>query len=174
MRLLSKTTLIVAALCLCMSLGGCVKGTAPSPGHVSVGEGLPAFSVITLDGETVTSGQLARQPALVVLFSVTCPDCRAELPHVQQFFSQSEGVASVLAVARDDSPDAVRSYWKKNNFTIPVAAPGDRSVYDLFDRGSGSGVPQLYLTDSGGKVVFYGDDSTVITSEILLSILTSL
>ena len=50
---------------------------------------------------------------------------------------------------------------------MPVAAPGNRETFNLFDRGSKSGVPQVYVTDKEGRVTLYGNDHNILTTRII-------
>lgn len=147
----------------------CVKD--PAGKRIQPGESLPAFSVTTLEGKTVSTSDLLGKPSVVVFFSTTCPDCHRQLPEIESAWFAADGNVNVLTIARDEDRETVSTFWSKKGFTMPCAAPGDRRVYDLFDRGSRSGVPLLFLCDTLGTVVRVADDTETISSNEIISIL---
>ena len=139
--------------------------------HIGIGESLPEFSTFTLDGRNVSTADLVGKPSVVILFDTTCPDCHRQLPQVQAAYDALGDKVNVLAVSRKDVPDAVSEFWAANGFTIPVATSKGPDIYQAFDRGSKSGVPQLYLCNPGGIVLFYsGDERVTTTTEIVREI----
>lgn len=160
---------VLAALAAFTFLCSCVKEHRTSP--VQPGEPLPDFSVITIDGRTVSKKDLIDKPSVIILFDTRCPDCIRQLPEIEAVHRETGEAVGVLAVAREEDRASVASYWESAGYTIDVAAPGDRKVYDLFDRGSRSGVPLVYLSDSGGKVLRVGTDKAVLTADEITTIL---
>lgn len=150
----------------------CVKDLAGE--RIQPGESLPAFSVTTLDGKTVSTSDLLGKPSAVILFSTTCPDCHRQLPELQDVFDDGLNQYNILAIAREETAGTVSDHWKENGYTMPAAAPGDRRVYDLFDRGSRSGVPLLYLSDAAGKVRAVADDKATLYRDDIRNILSEM
>lgn len=153
------TLCLFLAACL---LGACRKDTPAV--RLQIGDTIPPFEVRTAESVRVTNTTLLGKPSLIVHFSITCPDCQKELPQVQWFYEDHGRAVNVIAIARDDSAEDVAAYWKQHDLTIPYAAPGDRSIYDLFDRGSKSGVPQIYACNADGKVLYYAGDTRVFSA----------
>lgn len=144
---------------------------------VTVGQQLPAFSVVTTDGRTVTSDSLLGRPAVICFFTTTCSDCRKALPVVQQLYEEwgeatgeqsatageqsatigeqsamtgeQSAVVSFLCIGREQAADAVSDYWASQGLTLPVSPQSDRAVYSLFARRS---VPRVYVVDAAGVV----------------------
>lgn len=146
----------------------CVKD--PAGKRIQPGESLPAFSVTTLEGKTVSTSDLLGKPSVVVFFSTTCPDCHRQLPEIESVWLAADGNVNVLAIARDEDRGTVSTFWSKKGFTMPCAAPGNRRIYDLFDRGSRSGVPLTFVADPEGTVLLVSDDTKVLSSQEILSI----
>lgn len=138
--------------------------------HFQIGEKLPAFSVSTLDGKKVSTEDLKGMPSVLIIFTTTCPDCHAQLPEIEILYGSHKGEINVLAVNRGEDKSAVSAFWQERSFNIPVAAPGDRSIYDLFDRGSQTGVPQVYISDPQGTIIGFADDTKVITADEIVRI----
>ena len=160
------TALLTAAAAMTSS---CVKqytGQALSPGDT-----LPQFTVTTIQSKTVKTSDLIGKPSAIILFSTTCPDCHRQLPEMERIHTAAGEAVGVLAIARDEGCDAVASFWKSAGLSMDVAAPGNRQVYDLFDRGSRSGVPLVYLADENGIIKRFTNDTKTLTANEMLSIL---
>lgn len=153
----------------CLLVLSCAQDSIVGSHRLAVGEAVPEFSVSTVDGVMVDRGSLLGKPSVIVLFDTRCPDCREELPEIERLWNTLEGLVNVIAVAREEKEDDIVSYWRAAGYTLPVAAPGNRSVYDLFDGHSMSGVPQTYVVNSDGVVVFYAGDDVFFIAEDLMS-----
>lgn len=153
----------------------CVSCVKEGPRYaLPTGERIPQFELTLLDGTEVSSGDLLGRPTVLVFFSTTCPDCHRQLPENEDVWLAAGDDVNVLAIARDEGPEAVRKHWTENSYTMPVSAPGDRTVYDLFDRGSQSGVPLLFISDAQGVVRHTADDSAVLTAQEMTRILSNI
>ena len=161
-----KRAIILAALILTAS---CVKEHTATP--LQPGDQLPDFSVITLTGQTAGKDILAGKPSAIILFSTTCPDCHRQLPEMELMHAAAGEAVGVLAIARDEGREAVASFWNSAGLSMDVAAPGNRQVYDLFDRGSRSGVPLVYLADENGVIKGFTNDRKTLTANEMLTIL---
>lgn len=155
---------------------GCILQDPVTPGAspLGVGDSLPAFAVTTTDGKLISTSDLLGKASIVSNISVGCPDCAAQLPHMNRFFADYGDAVNVLCIARRDDAGTVRRYWADNAYALPVAAPGDASVYDLFDRGSGTGVPQTYFADSKGRIVFTAKDTHILSYEEICDVALSI
>lgn len=122
----------------------------------------PDFTLPTLDGEPVSLHDSAGQKRLLVTFASWC-GCRYDLPawKARQEEWADQGF-SVLAVALDEDPEAVRPYAE--------AAPGltvliDRD-HEVAERYGMVNVPTVVWIDEDGKVARsndaqFGDDEFV-------------
>ena len=152
--MIKKSILSLAIILLSFS---CVKTHTPEGEHLQVGERLPAFSAVTVNGKAVSDETLLGAPSVVVLFDSTCPDCRRQLPEIQRLKDASSGSILFLAISRNDDAETVRRYWTDNGYTIDVVPKDGQSLFDLFDRGSRSGVPQVYFCEVQNTVTAYYD-----------------
>ena len=125
--------------------------------HLQIGDKLPEFSVITHSGYTVSTETLYGKESVVILFDSTCPDCQPYVKMMQLAYIKAKSKINFIAIARDEDEKTIRKYWMKNGYTMPVATPGERTIYNLFDRGSQSGVPQIYYSTTEGIVQAYLD-----------------
>lgn len=136
---------------LCLLLASCFseeEGTGTAD-IVKVGDALPAFSVTTTEGATVSPATLAGRPAVIAFFTTTCPDCRRELPVLQEVYEEMGGVAAFVCIGREEEASVVEAYWRDNGLTLPCSPQADRGVYGLFALRT---VPRLYVADAQGTV----------------------
>ena len=166
---MKKRILLLAAAVVGLLLAPSCRKTEVNE-HFQIGERLPDFSVTTTDGKRVTTSDLKGKPSIVIIFTTTCPDCTAQLPEVETVFAAHKEDINVLAVNRGEKEDDVKACWLERGFTMPAAAPGDRSIYDLFDRGSQTGVPQVYISNPQGVIIGFTNDQKVLTSDDILDI----
>ena len=163
-----KSTKIATLTAIFLTLTSCVK---QYPGKVlSPGETIPDFTVTTNDHRRLNTADLLGKPSAIIFFDTTCPDCHKQLPELERIWTNHNERLNVLAIARNEEKVQVSSYWSASGYTMPVAAPGDRSVYDLFDRGSRSGVPLTFVADPKGTLLLVSDDTKVLSSQEILSI----
>lgn len=116
---------------------------------VTVGQSLPAFSVVTTEGRTVAADSLRGRAAVICFFTTTCSDCRKALPTVQRLYDTWGDRVTFLCIGREQAADEVTAYWAENGFSLPVSPQTNRAVYNLFARRA---VPRLYVVDATGIV----------------------
>lgn len=124
---------------------------------VKEGDILPEFSVTLSDGTQISKSDFAGCVSLIVFFKTSCPDCREELPVIQQIsstYSEYENFR-LVCIGVSENENTVKGYWKENGFDLLYAVPGDNSLVELFGFTT---VPHLYLSDESCIVRhIYGD-----------------
>ncbi|MBO5053101.1 MAG: TlpA family protein disulfide reductase [Muribaculaceae bacterium] len=150
MNICCKIVVVMSTLLL----AGCItdRDGEPSADPVRVGDRLPMFSVAMSDGVVVNMADLEGSPAAVVFFSTTCPDCRRELPKIQQVYewvSECDQGIKILCIGREESDAVIRKYWGEQGLTVPYSPQSDRGIYNMFAT---SGIPRLYIVDADLKV----------------------
>ena len=172
-RIWIVAVILVTALFLFRS---CVNDDDPSKGEaLTVGDSLPTFSVELNTGETVSSSSLKGKVAVIVLFNTSCPDCRAELPVVEELYQKykDDSRVKIFGIAREESARSIEAYWSANGLTFPWSPQEDRKVYNLFAE---SVIPRLYIADPYGMITAsYGDTDlpTLQSLEIIIQIALS-
>lgn len=156
---MKKLTLLFITAAL--TFVSCKKGE-PSE-HLSFGEMMPEFSSYTLGGQNVSSTELGGKMSIVVFFDTRCPDCKSELPEIEDIWKHYVNSINLLCIAREEDAAHIESYWDGMGYTMPVVAPGDRKIYNLFDRDSGSGVPQVYIFNAERILIDYYNDNHLLT-----------
>ena len=133
---------------------------------VQVGDRLPAFDVVTSDGQHVTTDSLMGRRSVVVFFHTTCGDCQKELPQVDVLYRshRQEPGFRLICIARDERQPDIQAFWEKNGLVMPYSPQPDNRVYSLFARRT---IPRLYLSGPDGIVRFMHDDQDMPTADQL-------
>jgi cytochrome c biogenesis protein CcmG/thiol:disulfide interchange protein DsbE len=147
-RRLARCVGVGAAAVLCIA-AACGRTDAESD-KVEVGAPAPAYTTVSLDGDSVS---LAGQRGKVVLFNVWatwCHPCRAEIPELRALHAkyQSRGLELVgVSVDADGSDEAIRGFMKEFQMSYPIWRDPDERVSNRFLV---VGVPATFLIDRDG------------------------
>jgi len=81
----------------------------------------PDFSTVDLAGNTVRLSDYQGRPVVLNAWATWCGPCRAEMPHLQQFYQKykEQGVV-VLAVNIGEPRERVAQFIQDSGFTVPV------------------------------------------------------
>ncbi len=117
-------------------------------------EGMPAadFSLKTIDGKTVTLGDLRGKVVVLNFWFIGCPVCRALKPHLNDFKTKFAGRDDIvfIAMTADPGPE-VEKYLKKEPFDyIQTAAAGDTLKKFVF-----GGYPKNIVVSKTGEIVYW-------------------
>jgi peroxiredoxin len=120
------------------------SGSAPR-----VGTSAPDFTLLNLDGESVSLSDFRGRPVLINFWASWCGPCKVEMPAIQAVYEQhqEEGFV-VLAVAVDDSTENARRFIDEHGLTFQ-ALMDDGSVasaYRVF------GLPASFFVGADGKI----------------------
>jgi len=120
-------------------------------GRHLVGSGTvaPAFSLATLDGESVSLDSLRGKRVLLHFWATWCGVCRQEfgaLNAVQGSLSADEALVTV--VADSDDPEAIRRFAQEHQLRYPILLASESVVRDY----RVSAFPTNYFIDPSGQV----------------------
>jgi len=133
---------MLAILLLLIGLPGC-------SGSLSADVRAPDFSLPTITGGTITLSGLRGQPVLLNFWSLGCPSCIAEMPHLQAAFQERGGEAEFLAVHLGGGTEYVRLFAEDRGLTFTMAMdPGGESWNSYNIRG----IPVTFLVDEEGII----------------------
>ena len=129
-----------------MLLSGCIKDDLPEEYSLQPGDRVPAFSVTMSNDGTFRSSELAGKHGMIVFFNTECPDCRRELPKIQQAYDRVKDNPDyrVICIAREEGEAEIAAYWRENGLTLPYSPQPDRTVYNMFATVS---IPRVYITN---------------------------
>jgi len=131
---------------------------------VKVGDIVPEFSLIGVDGNMISSASLRGQYYLLNFFDTGCKDCQKEFPVLQKIYNKYKEDLSVLNVPRSQTADEVNAYWSKEGLSMPFYTATDESLYYKFAT---TGIPRTYIVDKEGKVLNVFTDSPIADYDTL-------
>lgn len=150
-RLISKIFMSILMIGILTMEYGCIGEKEEPEWYLHPGDALPQFEVTTIDGRTVSSVDSYNAPMVIVFFNTTCPDCRQELPILQQQYEENlrlpEAERSIyVCISREEGAADVERYWTENNLTLPVSPQTDRRIYSMF---ASIGIPRIFYAKDG-------------------------
>ena len=124
-----------------------------TPVHaIEKGETLPLGSVRLIDGQVIASEEWTKRFTVVQVWATWCPYCRAQNKALQQLQnSVSSQQLNFLTISIDKTQGVAEKYMAENRYRFPVAmmTPALKEAI-----GKRKGVPELYVIDPNGRVVF--------------------
>ena len=118
-----------------------------------MGQTLPDFSAITLDGSTFTLSECLKTHDLVLinLWATWCGPCRMEFPYLEQAWEQYGGRVYVIALSieEEDTLSVLESFAVSNDLTFAIG----RDDAHLFDMLNGSAIPTTLIVNKDRTVV---------------------
>ena len=151
MRLLTTLSILIATI----FLHGCGTINEELPSYeetsiINVGDEAPDFTATTLQGERFTLSEHRGEVVLLILFSHTCPDCKALLDDVMLYKNSIDNTgATVMAIAREGNRADIEEYMIKNGYLFDVVVDNNREIYNSYAT---MYVPRTYLIDIEGVV----------------------
>lgn len=121
---------------------------------VKVGDKMPAFTIVSDNGQQHSSASLKGKVVLVNFFATWCPPCQKELAEVQKTlwpkYKDNKNFA-LLVIGREHTDADLSKYNEKKGFTFPLYPDKNRSIYGAFAKNL---IPRSYLVDKSGKVIY--------------------
>lgn len=121
---------------------------------VKVGDKMPAFTIVSDNGQQLSSASLKGKVVLVNFFATWCPPCQKELAEVRKTlwpkYKDNKHFA-LLVIGREHTDADLSKYNEKKGFTFPLYPDKNRSIYGAFAKNL---IPRSYLVDKSGKVIY--------------------
>lgn len=131
-------------------LGSCSAGDSSGRARVDLGLPVPAYSALSLAGDTVSLADLRGKVVLLNTWATWCHPCRDEIPELQALHEKyaARGLEVVgVSVDTDGADQAIREFMRDYRMTYPVwRDPGERVSAQFHTVG----VPTTFLIDRGG------------------------
>ena len=131
--------------------GGAKSGqTATTSGRVEVGLPAPAYSTVSLSGDSVSLAAQRGKVVLLNIWATWCHPCRTEIPELRAIHAKyrERGLELVgVSVDTDGTDDAIRSFMKDFEMTFPIWRDPDERISTQF---LAVGVPATFLIDKEG------------------------
>jgi peroxiredoxin len=112
----------------------------------------PAFSLKTLDGNTVSTSQLKNKTYVVNFFNSWCIPCQQEAPALKSFYAEHKNDAdfAMIGIITDDDAATMRDYVRKEKIDWPVLVDPQGTA----SLGYGTtGQPETYVIAPDGVAV---------------------
>ena len=108
--------------------------------------------VTLLDGRTLPASALTGRVVVVEFWASWCPFCAKQNPQLQQLHDAHGGRGlEFLTFSIDRESPQARAYMAKHKYTFPAAMATTQSDKWFGPR---EGLPELYVVDRDGRVVF--------------------
>ena len=119
---------------------------------LAVGDPAPAYSVVTMHGDSVALASLSGRAVLLNVWATWCVPCRTEMPAIQRLYTQfADSGLTVIAVSVDDpgADAAVQQFIRTYGIGFTVARDPSKRVSRTFRT---IGVPETFLLDRRGRI----------------------
>ena len=111
-------------------LAGC---GAPQQACPRIGDKAPDFTLPGVDGKSVSLGNFAGKPVIINTWSVSCIECKKEMPYFNDVGKQYGGQGLViLSVNTLDSTSTVKDFLSKNGYSFTTAIDLKNEIYKKF------------------------------------------
>lgn len=151
------TGIVAALLVALIAIGWTQRGRFTA---AEVGARAPGFSLVDLDGETVSLEQYGDQVVLLNFWATWCPPCVHEMPSMERLYQdlRDRGFV-VLGVSLDVDPGPVdeqgrsqgivREYVDRLEVTFPILLDPKGEVEAVYNV---TGLPTTYVIGRGGRI----------------------
>ncbi|HEX6160280.1 MAG TPA: redoxin family protein, partial [Thermoanaerobaculia bacterium] len=114
------------------------------------GRAVPAFTLKTLDGKTVSVADLKGKVAVVNFWGIWCGWCVEEMPDYQKLAEKYAGADDVviLTINNDQSVDKVKNWMAEKKYSFPVL------LDDAFATKHVRVFPTTWFIDGSGELAF--------------------
>ena len=112
---------------------------------------VPAFTILSLDGQTISPAHLDGKVVLLNFWATWCPPCREEIPDLIELQDKYGGRLQIIGLSVDTgSQETVKRFVqeRKINYPVAIASPELEAKF-----GGVMGLPTSFLVDTEGRVV---------------------
>ncbi|MBM7622058.1 peroxiredoxin [Bacillus tianshenii] len=120
--------------------------------EVQEGNPAPDFELTTLEGEKMKLSDYKGKKIILNFWATWCPPCKAEMPHMQEFYEKNSDEIEILAVNLtnvDKGQDAIKGFVEEYGLTFEIPLDEEGMIgmqYQAFT------IPTSYVIDSNGII----------------------
>lgn len=119
---------------------------------VQPGDLAPAFTLQTLDGDSITLSDLRGHPILLNMWASWCGPCKYEMPTIQKVYEEFKDrglVVLALNLTKKDNLTSVISFVEAYGLTFPILLDSDGKVEEAYQL---RGLPSTFFIDRDGII----------------------
>jgi len=143
--------MLVITLVSVLTSGLVMAGCSPSSAQgVEVGNQAPDFQLQSLDGQTVSLGDLQGKPVLINFWATWCSPCRGEMPYIQEIYEEwSDRGLVVLAINIGESSSKAEEFMQSYNLSFTVLLDTKQDVAQKYNI---QYIPTTFFIDKDGII----------------------
>ena len=139
---------LTAILVILLALGS--MATSCQSEAPQVGKRAPDFQLNTLDGQSVSLGDLKGKPVLLNFWATWCGPCRIEMPFLQQIYDEWRGRGLVLlAINISESPSQIAEFMQNQGLSFPVLLDSGGEIAQKYNI---QYIPSTFFIDKDGII----------------------
>lgn len=122
---------------------------------IGLSEGMtaPDFTLKTLDGKEAKLSDYRGQPVLLNFWASWCPPCKAEMPHMEEFYKEHKDqpftILAVNLTNMDKGMDEITSFADDYGLTFPILLDEDGAIGTEYQAHA---IPTSYVIDPDGVI----------------------
>jgi cytochrome c biogenesis protein CcmG/thiol:disulfide interchange protein DsbE len=147
---MSRRIVIVAAALVAACSKADQPETPPASGRVEVGQPAPAYSALSVTGDSVSLAGLRGKVVLMNVWATWCGPCRQEIPELRVLHTayKDKGLELIgVSLDAEGSDEAIRAFTKDFKMDYAIWRDPHEVVQTTFKMG---GVPATFLIDRQG------------------------
>jgi peroxiredoxin len=121
--------------------------------QVKEGNPAPNFELTTLAGETVQLSDYKGKKVILNFWATWCPPCKAEMPHMQNFYEKNKGndieIVAVNLTSMDKGKTEIENFVKEYGLTFDIPLDEEGTIGAQYQAFS---IPTSYIIDSKGII----------------------
>lgn len=118
---------------------------------LEIGAKAPDFTLETLEGEEITLSEVGK-PVMLNFWASWCPPCKAEMPHMVNFYESRSDDVEIIAVNmmhQESSVEDTKAFHDDYQLNFPVPLDEDGTVTGMYQVKS---IPTSYFVNAEGYI----------------------
>ena len=120
---------------------------------IEEGNKAPNFELPTLDGKKVKLSDMKGKKVILNLWATWCPPCKAEMPHMQEFYQSQKGknveILAVNLTTAEKDASTIKPFVQEYGLSFPVLLDNDGLIGDTYQAFT---IPTSYIIDTKGNI----------------------